>query len=65
MNLLTVADAAVKSGISEAVIKHACAGGKLRAQKLGKTWVFTPDDFDEWQAIPRKRGNPNWNNPTR
>lgn len=60
MNQLTVADAARKSGISESVIKHACADGKLTAQKFGKTWVFTLEDFEAWQAIPRKKGNPNW-----
>lgn len=65
MSLLTVTQAealAKERGrpVSAATIKHACANGKLTAQKFGKTWVFTLEDFDVWQAIPRKRGNPNF-----
>lgn len=59
MKLLTVTEAARKSGLSTALIKHACADGSLRADKIGKTWVFTPDDFDDWYSNRRPPGNPN------
>lgn len=60
MKLLTTAQAARESGLSVHHIKHACASGAIRAQKIGKTWVFTPDDFDEWYSSRRKPGNPNF-----
>lgn len=64
MNLLTVTQAAALAkqrgcAVSAATIKHACADGSLHAVKMGKTWVFTPEAFNDWLAQPRpKMGRP-------
>lgn len=61
MRLLTVTEAARKSGLSPALIKHACADGEIDgAYKIGKAWVFTPDAFDNWNTNRRPPGNPNF-----
>lgn len=50
MELITVTQASRESGLSDGHIKRAASTGKLTAQKLGKTWVFTRTDFETWLA---------------
>lgn len=61
MKLLTVTEAAAKSGLSVELIRRACNAGKIDgAELIGKTWVFTPSAFDDWYSTRRPRGNPDW-----
>jgi len=56
--LLGVREAAAELGRSVALIRRMCAAGRLRAQKVGKTWVIAPDDLSAFQALDRPRGRP-------
>lgn len=62
MNLITVSEAARKSGLSAALIRRAAQNGAIDgAVLMGKTWAFTREAFDEWRTNRNtKRGNPQW-----
>lgn len=64
MTFITVTEAARKSGLSSALIRRAAKDGKISGAVLfGKTWVFTPEAFEDWRASSRKPGNPQWKKP--
>lgn len=59
MELISTAQAARASGLSETYIQKSAKRGKFPAQLLGKTWVFTREDFQKWlETRNTKRGKP-------
>lgn len=38
--VITVAEAAERLGVSQATVKRYCAAGKLKARKAGRTWLI-------------------------
>lgn len=51
-NLLTVTQAALKSGLSDRAIRKAITRGDLRAQQYGKTYVIEAAELERWLNDP-------------
>jgi hypothetical protein len=46
---MTPAGAAIRFGASGSNIRRACALGLLKAEKVGRAWMFGEEDYLEWQ----------------
>ena len=57
-DLITIHEAATKSGFSEIYLRKLCQGGKIKARKFGVTWVIDPSSLDKYMASNRKKGRP-------
>ena len=53
--LLTTTEAAAVLGISEIRVRQLCQDGRL-GQKIGRDWLFTQAELDEFLATPRPVG---------
>ena len=47
--LLTVQDAADRSGRTTRGVRKACAEGRLRGVKVGDTWLITESEVERWR----------------
>jgi ParB/RepB/Spo0J family partition protein len=59
-DLYSTEQAAKYLGLSIAGIRYHMARGNLVPALIGKTYVFTEEQLDEFKANKRKAGNPNW-----
>lgn len=55
MKLLTLAQMAEETGYEQSWLRRQCEQGKLRAQKLGKTWLVTPSAVARFMSAPTRR----------
>lgn len=47
---ITLAEAARRSGLAHTTLRQAALRGRLRAQKIGRDWLTTPHDLDQYLA---------------
>ena len=50
--ILGVEEAAALWGLSPGYIKNLCAAGKLKAKKIGKTWIIDANQTNQKQEEP-------------
>lgn len=56
MALLSVTEAAGRSGLSDAHLRKLLMAGKLKGQKIGTVWVIDARGLDRFLASERKPG---------
>ena len=54
--LISLAEAAELYGFSQDYLGELARKGRLKAQKVGKFWVTTPENVDEFIQSRQKRG---------
>ena len=54
--LISLPEAAEIYGFSPVYLSHLARKGRLEAKKVGKMWVTTPQDIEEYIASRQKRG---------
>jgi excisionase family DNA binding protein len=54
--LITLAQAAERYGFSHVHLRQLAQSGRLKATKLGRDWVTTPADMEEYIRSRRKTG---------
>jgi len=52
--VMSVAEASRRSGVSVAMLRYWCRQGRI-GQKLGREWVITEADLRTVAALPRRR----------
>jgi hypothetical protein len=57
MELLTVAQVSKELSISENRVREYCQGGRL-GRKVGRQWIITRAELDEFKVKPRRAGRP-------
>ncbi len=45
---ITLAEAARRSGLTHIALRQAAQRGSLTATKIGRDWITTPEDVDEY-----------------
>jgi excisionase family DNA binding protein len=56
--LLTINETAERLGLSVAMVRRYCSGGKLAARKIGRDWAILRRDVERFAAVPRHSGRP-------
>ena len=56
--LLTIGQAARRSGLSESLLRRYCADGRLPARKVGRDWAIREVDLDAFLMRQRPTGRP-------
>lgn len=56
--ILSLAEAAMLSGLSAHTLAQQAEKGKLRARKVGRTWVTTRDCLEEYLRGHARNGRP-------
>ncbi len=54
--LISLADAAAMYGFSRVYLSELAKKGRLKAQKLGNSWVTSPADMEDYIRSRQKRG---------
>ena len=54
--LISLAEAAEMYGFSRTHLRQIAQRGRLKAQKIGGTWITTPADVEEYIRSRKKRG---------
>ncbi len=54
--LISLADAAALYGFSAKYLSNIAKKGRLKAQKIGNSWVTTPNDMEEFIRSRQPRG---------
>lgn len=54
--LISLPEAAELYGFNQRYLGNLVRKGRLRAQKIGKMWVTTPSDIEEYIISRQKRG---------
>lgn len=54
--LISLPEAAELYGFDSVYLSHLARRGRLKAQKVGKMWVTTPQDVEDYIASRQKRG---------
>lgn len=54
--LISLPEAAVLYGFNSDYLGQLASRGRLKAQKVGKMWVTTPQDIEEYIASRKKKG---------
>lgn len=54
--LISLADAAEIFGFSQVYLAQIAQKGRLKAQKVGYTWITTPADVEEYIRTREKKG---------
>jgi hypothetical protein len=54
--LISLAEAAELYGFSHVYLSELAKRGRLKAQKIGNSWVTTPNDVEEFIGSRQKRG---------
>jgi excisionase family DNA binding protein len=54
--ILSLREAATKSGVSASRLRRLAASGVLEAQKAGTYWVVSAAALDDFMALERPRG---------
>ena len=55
-DLITVSEAAKRSGINGSFIRRLLANGRLRGRKIGNSWAIEPTSLEEYLKTDRKPG---------
>jgi len=55
-SLLTIPQAAARSGIASRTLRDAAIAGNLPASKLGRDWLIAPGDLDYFSSNRPRRG---------
>ena len=55
--LLTVPEVAIELNRSEHRVREYCREGRL-GRKIGRQWLITRSELEEFKLIPRKHGAP-------
>ena len=64
MALLSVSEAAAKTGLSGSRIRKALGEGQIRGVRLETFWLIEEQSLDAFMAQPRKPGRPKgWRKP--
>ena len=62
--MLSVSEAASKTGLSGARIRKALADGQIRGVRLETSWLIEDQSLEEFMTRPRKPGRPiGWRKP--
>lgn len=61
-NLVSVAEAAKRLGISRELVSRYVKDGRLRGSRIpgGRAYVVDAESLDEFGSLPRPAGNPNF-----
>lgn len=54
--LISLAEAAERYGFSQDYLSKLARKGRLKAQKIGRNWVTTPADVEQYIRSRRRRG---------
>lgn len=54
--MLSLSEAARRSGVSASRLRRLAATGTLRAEKAGAYWVVSEEALEEFMALERPRG---------
>ncbi|HIP97078.1 MAG TPA: DNA-binding protein [Anaerolineae bacterium] len=54
--LISLAEAARRYGFSQDYLSKLARKGRLKAQKIGRNWVTTPADVEQYIRSRRRRG---------
>jgi hypothetical protein len=54
--LISLPDAAEIYGFDQRYLAALCRRGRLKARKVGNTWITTPQDVEEYIRSRKKRG---------
>jgi len=54
--LISLPEASEMYGLSHAYLKQIAQKGRLKAQKIGGTWLTTPEDMENYIRSRQKRG---------
>jgi len=54
--LISLAEAARRSGFSDDYLRLLAVKGKLKAFKIGRNWITTPADVEEYIRNRQRRG---------
>lgn len=54
--LISLADAAALYGFSSKYLGNLAKKGRLKAQKIGNSWVTTPKDMEEYIVSRQEKG---------
>jgi hypothetical protein len=54
--LISLSEAAATYGFSAQYLSHLAKRGRLRAQKVGNSWVTTPANMEDYIRSRKKRG---------
>ena len=54
--LISLSEAAAIYGFSSQYLSHLAKRGRLRAQKVGNSWVTTPANMEDYIRSRKKRG---------
>lgn len=54
--LISLPEASKLYGISHSYLRSIAKNGRLQAQKVGNSWVTTPNDVEEYIASRKRRG---------
>jgi len=54
--LISLAEASERYGFSAAYLRELARKGRLRATKVGRDWVTTPADVEEYVRSRKRRG---------
>ena len=55
---ITAATLAEAGGVTPGYIRELCRAGRLKALKVGTTWLIAEDSADAWLETRRGRGRP-------
>ncbi len=56
--ILSLTEAAARTGLSESWMRRLLMAGRLEGKKIGKTWLVLAEDVDALAAGERKPGRP-------
>jgi len=54
--LISLAEASEMYGFSHSFLRQIARAGRLKAQKIAKTWLTTPTDVEDYIRSRQKRG---------
>lgn len=58
--LYSSAEAADKIGITESLVCRYCRLGRIKARRIGRSWIITKEALDDFKKRPREVGNPSF-----
>ena len=58
--IFTTDEAADYLGLSDVTICLYCRQGRIKAERLGNSWIIEKKDLDDFKRKPRPVGNPNF-----
>ena len=59
-SIYTTDEAARKLKLDTASVCRYCRLGRIKARRIGRSWIITKTALEEFKAEPREVGNPNF-----